>query len=140
MSLEINTNFLETNFLNILILISFLAYGYKLSYGPFLEGRKKGIITYAKKAKNRSLKSLDYCFLAEENLTKAFFYLQSWKGLCCTDKLKLLKSRYKFLKVDILKTHDFIENIFASNETKIFSFSKKHALTILANEILKEFF
>jgi hypothetical protein len=39
--LEFNTNILETNVINIGILVSLLIYGYKVSFGPSLDIRQK---------------------------------------------------------------------------------------------------
>ena len=42
--LQLNTNFLETNVVNILLLVGLLVYGYKVSFSVSLDQRQKDII------------------------------------------------------------------------------------------------
>ncbi len=140
MNLQINTNLLETNLLNILILISFLLYGYKVSYGPTLEARKKIIVTNIQKDHSRSLQGLYNHILTEENIAISFSYLQCCKSLRCIDKIKSIKNKYVHLKRNLRGIYLFGKKMSIYLEIKMFIFSKKHVLTVLANQILEEFF
>ena len=64
--LQLNTNFLETNVVNILLLVGLLVYGYKVSFSVSLDQRQKDIIQTIDTEMNKMLilTSLLNCRLA----------------------------------------------------------------------------
>ena len=79
--LQLNTNFLETNVVNILLLVGLLVYGYKVSFSVSLDQRQKDIIQTIENAQKDVLNASNYYSLAEKGFTQSLFCLQNWKAL-----------------------------------------------------------
>ena len=74
--LEINSNFLETNVVNILLLVGLLIYGYKTSFSVSLSDRQKAIVQTIENAQTDVANATNYYFLAEKGFTQSLFWLQ----------------------------------------------------------------
>ena len=62
--LQLNTNFLETNVFNILLLVGLLVYGYKVSFSVTLEQRQKDIIQTIENAQKDVVNASDFYSVA----------------------------------------------------------------------------
>ena len=87
--IQLNTNFLETNVINILLLLGILIYANKTSFSVGLENRQKEIIQTIENAQKDVLNASNYYYLAEKGFTQSLFWLQSWKALYEKDKANL---------------------------------------------------
>lgn len=138
--LKINTNFLETNVINILLLVGLLIYGYITSFGPSLERRQKEIIATIESAQNDVLNATNYYFLAEKGLTQSLFWLQSWKTLYEQEKLDIVNTKYIQVKNGFKETFLTNESIIANFEKKSFLSLQRYILFLTASRILRKFF
>ena len=65
--LEFNPNILETNLINILLLLGLLLYAYKVSFSSTLENRQKEIIQTIENAQKDVLNATNYYYFAEKS-------------------------------------------------------------------------
>jgi len=79
--IEFNFNLLETNLINILLLIGLLLYANKISFSSSLENRQKEIIQTIENAQKDVIDASTYFALAEKGFKQSLFWLQSWKLL-----------------------------------------------------------
>jgi F0F1-type ATP synthase membrane subunit b/b' len=136
---EINSNFLETNLFNILLLLGILIYAYKVSFSVSLENRQNEIIQTIENAQNDILKATNYYFLAEKGFTQSFFWLQSWKALYEKDKANIVETKYKQIKAGFLETFVTTENLITNFEKKAFLSLQRYILFLTASRILRKF-
>lgn len=136
---EINSNFLETNLFNILLLLGILIYAYKVSFSVSLENRQNEIIQTIENAQNDILKATNYYFLAEKGFTQSFFWLQSWKALYEKDKVDIVETKYKQIKNGFLETFSTTENLIGNFEKKAFLSLQRYILFLTASRILRKF-
>jgi F0F1-type ATP synthase membrane subunit b/b' len=137
--LEINSNFLETNVFNILLLVGLLIYGYKVSFSVSLENRQKEIVQTIENAQNDVLKATNYYFLAEKGFTQSLFWLQSWKTIYEKDKIDIVETKYKQVKTGFIETFSTTENLITNFEKKAFLSLQRYILFLTASRILRKF-
>jgi F-type H+-transporting ATPase subunit b len=137
--LEINTNILETNIINIGILVGLLIYGYKTSFGPNLENRQKEIIQTIENAQTDVVNASNYYSLAEKGFTQSLFWLQSWKALYQKEKLEFVNTKYSFVKNTLTETFVTTENLIKNFENKAFIGLQRYILLVTASRILRKF-
>ena len=137
--LEINSNFLETNVVNILLLVGLLIYAYKTSFSVSLEERQKGIVQTIENAQNDVTNATNYYFLAEKGFTQSLFWLQSWKTLYEKDKMEIVNTKYKQVKNGFAQTFSTTENLISSFEKKAFLSLQRYILFLTASRILRKF-
>ena len=137
--LEINSNFLETNVVNILLLLGLLVYAYKVSFSVSLENRQKEIIQTIENAQKDVLNTTNYYFLAEKGFTQSLFWLQSWKALYEKDKIEIVNSKYKQVKLGLQENFATTENLIANFEKKAFLSLQRYILFLTASRILRKF-
>ena len=109
--IEFNTNILETNLINIFLLIGLLLYANKVSFSGTLENRQKDIIQTIENAQKDVLNASNYYYLAEKGFTQSLFWLQSWKILYEKDKVDLVNSKYQLVKSGLEETFSTTENL-----------------------------
>ena len=76
--IEFNSNILETNLINLLILFGVLLYANKVSFSKGLEERQQNIIQTIENAQKDVVNASNYYYLAEKGFTQSLFWLQSW--------------------------------------------------------------
>ena len=128
--IEFNTNILETNIINIFLLIGLLLYANKVSFSGSLETRQKEIIQTIENAQTDVLNASNYYYLAEKGFTQSLFWLQSWKILYENDKIEIVQNKYKTVK------NALTENF----ENKTFVSLQRYIILITASKILRKFF
>jgi hypothetical protein len=96
--IEFNTNILETNIINILLLFGLLFYANKVSFSGTLEDRQKEIVQTIENAQKDVLNASNYYSLAEKGFTQSLFWLQSWKTLYEKEKVDIVNSKYNSVK------------------------------------------
>ena len=137
--LEFNSNILETNVINIAILVGLLIYGYKVSFGPNLETRQKEIIQTIENAQTDVVNASNFYSLAEKGFTQSLFWLQSWKILYQKEKLDLVNNKYSIVKNGLLNTFSTTENLITNFENKTFISLQRYILLVTASRILRKF-
>jgi hypothetical protein len=137
--LEINSNFLETNVINILLLIGILIYAYKVSFSVSLSDRQKEIIQTIENAQNDVVNSTNYYFLAEKGFAQSLFWLQSWKTLYEKDKIEIVNNKYKIVKQNLKTVFLLSNNLILNFEKKAFLSLQRYFLFLTASRILRKF-
>jgi len=137
--LELNTNILETNIINIGILIGLLVYANKVSFSVGLENRQKEIVQTIENAQKDVVKASDYYYLAEKGVTQSLFWLQSWKSIYEKDKVDLVNNKYKLVKNGLTEAFSTTENLITVFENKSFLSLQRYIIFITASKILRKF-
>ena len=138
--IEINTNILETNLINILLLIGLLIYAYKTSFSTTLENRQKEIIQTIENAQKDVLNASNYYYLAEKGFTQSLFWLQSWKALYDKEKVEIVNNKYKTVKSALTETFSTTESLIKNFESKTFLSLQRYIVLVTASKILRKFF
>jgi len=136
---ELNPNILETNVINIAILIGLLVYGNKVSFSVGLADRQKEIIQTIENAQKDVLKASNYYYLTEKGLTQSLFWLQSWKALYEKDKVDFVNSKYNLVKTGLSESFVTTENLIKIFENKSFLALQRYVIFITASKILRKF-
>jgi len=137
--LQLNPNILETNLVNILILIGILLYGNKISFSVSLENRQKEIIQTIENAQKDVANASNYYYLAEKGFTQSLFWLQSWKSVYEQDKIDLVNSKYKLVKTGLTQTFNTTESLISNFESKSFVALQRYIILVTASKILRKF-
>jgi F-type H+-transporting ATPase subunit b len=137
--LELNPDILETNLINLLILIGLLVYGNKISVQPNLEGRQKEISQTIENAQKDVLNASNFYSLAEKGFTQNIFWLQSWKNLYQQEKIDIVNNKYKIVKAGLINTFSTTENLIKNFENKSFLSLQRYILFVTASRILRKF-
>ena len=137
--IEINPNILETNIINIGILVGLLIYGNKVSFSVGLEDRQKEIVQTIENAQKDVVKASDYYYLAEKGMSQSLFWLQSWKALYEKDKIDIVNNKYKIVKTGLQEAFSTTENLIKIFENKSFISLQRYIVLITASKILRKF-
>ena len=138
--LQLNPDILETNLVNILILIGILLYGNKVSFSVTLENRQKEIIQTIENAQKDVVNASNYYYLAEKGFTQSLFWLQSWKILYEKDKIEIVNNKYKIVKDALNETFLTTETLIKNFESKTFLSLQRYIVLVTASKILRKFF
>jgi F-type H+-transporting ATPase subunit b len=138
--IEFNTNILETNLINILLLFGLLFYANKVSFSGTLEDRQKEIIQTIENAQKDVLNASNYYYLAEKGFTQSLFWLQSWKILYEKDKSEIVEAKYQVVKAGLTETFNTTENLITNFETKSFVALQRYIIFVTVSKILRKFF
>jgi F-type H+-transporting ATPase subunit b len=138
--LQLNPDILETNLVNILILIGILLYGNKVSFSVTLENRQKEIIQTIENAQKDVLNASNYYYLAEKGFTQSLFWLQSWKSLYDKEKVEIVNNKYKIVKTALTETFSTTESLIKNFENKTFLSLQRYIVLVTASKILRKFF
>jgi F-type H+-transporting ATPase subunit b len=136
---EFNTNILETNLINLLILIGLLLYGNKVAIEPSLDLRQKEISQTIENAQKDVLSASNSYSLAEQGFLQSIFWLQSWRSSANAEKIDIVKKKYKFVQNGLRKTFETTENFLLSFEKKAFLSLQRYILFVTASKILRKF-
>ncbi len=137
--IELNPNILETNLVNILILIGLLVYANKTSFSVTLETRQKEIIQTIENAQKDVVNASNYYYLAEKGFTQSLFWLQSWKALYEKEKIDLVNTKYATVKKGLAETFETTESLVANFENKSFLALQRYMIFVTASKILRKF-
>lgn len=138
--LEFNTNILETNLINILLLIGLLIYAYKVSFSSTLENRQKEIIQTIENAQKDVLSASQYYSLAETGFTQSLFWLESWKSFYQKEKEEIVNKKYFLVKENLNETFLATESLIQTFEKKSFLSLQRYLILVIASKILRKFF
>jgi F-type H+-transporting ATPase subunit b len=137
--LELNTNILETNAINLFILIGLLLYGNQVSIQPNLTLRQKEISLTIENAQKDVLNASNYYSLAEKGFTQSIFWLQSWKNLYQQEKIDIVNNKYKLVKNSLIETFSTTDNLIKNFEKKSFLSLQRYIIFLTASRILRKF-
>lgn len=137
--IEFNSNILETNLINLLILFGILLYANKVSFSSTLEARQKNIIQTIENAQKDVLNASNYYYLAEKGFTQSLFWLQSWKSFYEKEKLQIVETKYSLVKSAFLNSFTTTENLITNFENKAFLSLQRYIIFVTASRILRKF-
>jgi F-type H+-transporting ATPase subunit b len=137
--IEFNFNLLETNLINILLLIGLLLYANKISFSSSLENRQKEIIQTIENAQKDVIDASTYFALAEKGFKQSLFWLQSWKFLYEKEKKEIVLNKYKFVKNGVEENFLTTENLITNFEKKAFLSLQRYIILVTASKILRKF-
>jgi F-type H+-transporting ATPase subunit b len=138
--IELNTNILETNLINILLLFALLFYANKVSFSSTLENRQKEIIQQIENAEKDLESAKNYYTLAENGYTESVFWLQSWKSLYETQKIEIYQGKYKVVSQTLLDNFLTTEELINTFEKKAYLSLQRYIVLITGSKILRKFF
>lgn len=136
---QLNTNILETNAINILILLGILLYANKVSFSKSLADRQLEIIKVIENAQKDVVNASDYYYQAEKGFTQSLFWLQSWKVFYEQEKIDLVNKKYFFVKKGLLEIFDTTENLIKNFEKKSFLTLQRYIIYVTVSKILRKF-
>lgn len=137
--IELNPNILETNLVNILILIGILLYANKVSFSSTLESRKQEIVQTIENAQNDVKNASNYFDLAEKGFRQSVFLLQSWKSIYENEKIEIVNNKYKIVKTGLKESFSTTSNLITNFENKAFLSLQRYILLVTASKILRKF-
>lgn len=137
--LELNTNLLETNILNLAILIGLLVYGYQSSIKGTLEERRTEIVQSLENAQTDLVNAKDYYRKANEGYAQSLFWLQSWKQTYEAEKLELIANKYKQAKLYLVELFLTTDLLMLNIERKAFLSLQRYILFVASSRILRKF-
>nr|YP_009545207.1 ATP synthase CF0 B subunit [Synura uvella]AYO28361.1 ATP synthase CF0 B subunit [Synura uvella] len=137
--IELNPNLLETNVVNILILIALLVYANKVSFSKTLSDRQLEIISTIENAQNDVVNASNYYYQAEKGLTQSLFWLQTWKLFYENEKVALVNRKYKLVKTGLTETFNTTEKLIKNFENKAFLSLQRYVIYITVSKILRKF-
>lgn len=137
--IQINSNILETNLINILLLIGLLLYANKISFSSSLENRQQEIIQTIENAQKDVSNASDYYTMAEAGFKQSLFWLQSWKSFYQKEKVDLVNNKYNVVKKGLLETFSTSESLIKNFENKAFISLQRYIILVTASKILRKF-
>lgn len=138
--LYFNFDLLETNTINILLLLGLLVYVKISALDPSLEARQKEIIQSVESVEKDFFKAANYYYLRQKSVRENFFCLQSWKNFSNQEKIFFIKSKYEFAKKNLEESFSTTKLLIKNIENKIYLTLQKQILFIVASQILRNFF
>lgn len=138
--LEFNPNILETNIINIVILIGITIYAYKSILEPDLLIRQQEIIQSIENAQKDVTAASKYFELAQKGFKQSLFWLQSWKLAYKAEKIDFVNKKYTLVKEGITDNFETTENLITNFEKKAFFSLQRYIVLISAGKILRKFF
>nr|AYO28640.1 ATP synthase CF0 B subunit [Neotessella volvocina] len=138
--IEFNLNILETNLVNIIILIALLLYGNKISFSVTLAARQQQILQTIENAQEDVKSALNFYNTAESGFKQSLFWLQSWKSIYEKDKISIVNNKYFIVKSALLETFQTTENLVKNFENKAFVSLQRAIISIVAGRIVRKFF
>lgn len=137
--LQFNPNILETNAINIFILLGILVYGNKVSFSKSLGERQLEIIKVIENAQKDVVNASNYYYQAEKGFTQSLFWLQSWKVLYEKEKIELVNKKYNFVKTGLQETFVTTNNLIKNFENKAFLTLQRYVIYVTVSKILRKF-
>lgn len=137
--LEFNSNILETNLINLLILFGVLLYANKVSFSKGLELRQATIVQTIENAQKDVVNASNYYYLAEKGFTQSLFWLQAWKSFYEKEKLEIVNTKYNIVKSGLSDTFATTEKLINNFENKAFLSLQRYIIFITASRILRKF-
>jgi F0F1-type ATP synthase membrane subunit b/b' len=138
--IELNTNILETNLINILLLLGLLFYVNKVSFSVSLKERQNEISQNFDKAEKEISLALNYYKEVEQSYQENYLYLELWKKDYESEKVKAIDMKYEGIKKNL-------KELFLTSKTLVKSFENKNTLSLqtyliifTVGKLLKKFF
>lgn len=137
--IRFNANILETNLINIILLVGFLIYASNITLKSALEKRKNDIVQMLDNAQNDVAISLNYYTNTELDLKKTLSLLQVWRTFYKQENNQNLELNYNSLKKGFNETFQTTESLFQNFESKASLALRQSILIAVTSEIVRKF-
>jgi len=137
--IELNLNLLETNVINISLLVGLLIYGYNVSFSKSLIERQQEIVQTIENAQKDLVNATNYFNVVEKGFTQSIFWLQSWKVVYEKNKVDIVNNKYNQVRSGLLETFITTENLINNFEKKAFLSLQRYIIFLTASRILRKF-
>jgi hypothetical protein len=137
--LEFNTNILETNIVNIVLLIIIIYYGIKTTFNLTLEKRKFDIVQTLTLTQEDLLKSNNYYNVCITSVRKNRSLLEMGRISCNKEKLDLVLLKYSTAQQKYSEFFCCTDNLFKNFEKRAFLIMKRYIMLTVAGKILRKF-
>jgi F0F1-type ATP synthase membrane subunit b/b' len=138
--IELNTNILETNLINILLLLGLLVYVNKTSFSLSLKERQNEISQNLAKVEKDIFSSLKFYEKSELNLKLSHLYVQEWRNTYEKEKIAIVESKYGNVKESLSQIFLNTESLFESFESKTTANLQKYLVLLATGKLLRKFF
>lgn len=137
--LEFNFNIFETNLFNILLVIGFLYYVYKVSYKFSLESKQKEIIKVIENSERTLSQSLNYYFLGEKLYRQVFFIFSNFQESIKTKKKIIINEKTEKLKQIIENKIAFSKKLLVKKKLNKLVLTKQYLLYLILSKIITKY-
>jgi F-type H+-transporting ATPase subunit b len=138
--ISFNPNILETNLINILLLLALLFYAYTTSFRSTLETRQSEILQSIENLQKDLKIAKNYYNGAEKAFSQSLFWLTSWKKKYQKERINLLTTKYKQIEQGLKDSFLTSEILIKNFEEKSFLSLQKYILLVTISKILRKFF
>lgn len=135
----LNLNLLETNIINIFLLIGLLIYVKSTALDPGLKERQQEIYRQLENTKKDIFNSTEYYYLAEQAFSQNTFWLQSWQEFYKEEKYTLVNTLASTSFGFAASNIELTKNVINTLEKKSFLALQKYLLYIVTGKILRKF-
>jgi hypothetical protein len=138
--IEWNPNLLETNLINIVILLALLVYTYKASFANTLEKRQQEILQSIENAQQDLSLAQNSYFLAEKDFTQSLLIFYLWQNVYQEKKKAMVLQKYQKIHQDISHLFLMTESLLVTMEEKNSFSLQRYLLLLMGGQILRKFF
>lgn len=138
--IELNPNILETNLINILLLLCLIIYLSKTSFSLSLKERQEEIVQSLNKIEKDISSSLKFYEKNEESFKLTSLYLQEWKNVYEIEKIKIVSLKYENIKENLIEIFKNTEALFESFEINTKANLEKYLILLASGKLLRKFF
>jgi F-type H+-transporting ATPase subunit b len=137
--LQLNTNILETNLINISILVGLLIYAYQVSISKTLEARQKDIAQTIENAQNDVQRAKNNYTSAEQAYAQSVLWLEAWKKNYQSEREDLVNKKYKQVQSTLIEIFETSEALISNYENRAYLSLQKYVVYLTASRILRKF-
>ena len=137
--ITLNTNILETNVINILILIGLLLYANKISFSSILNERKVEIMRTLENAEKDTTVALNYYLLAENDFMLGILFLELLKMESNIEKEYIANIKLKKIKENVSKAFFVTKGLALKFKVKALYQLKRYILLAFTSKIIRKF-
>lgn len=136
---EFNFNIFETNLFNILLVIGFLYYVYKVSYRFSLESKQKEIVKIIENSEKTLSQSLNYYFLGEKLYQQVFLIFSNFHENIKNKKKIIINEKTEKLKQIIENKIAFSKKLLVKKKLNKLVLTKQYLLYLILSKIITKY-
>lgn len=138
--INFNKNILDTNIINIFLLVLLLLYAFKFSFEPTLRIRQNDIIQRIENCQKDLIKAKNFYTLSEQKSSEILFYLENWKKKSDFDQNKFILLKTEFILTNLHTNFLTTESIIKNFEFKSVLILQGYILFFIVSQIFKKFY
>jgi hypothetical protein len=136
---EFNSNLLETNLFNLLLLFGLLVYGYSTVGSQSLAQRQLDILQVLENTQKDLQQSATYYQVTQKGFFESLVWLQFWRDFYQKEKEELIETKYQQLLNRLSSTFRVTESLISTLEKKAFLSLQRYILFLTTSKILRKF-